>query len=67
MALGGGKDAGGTPWISVLNVFSGGVFVAAGFMHLLPDAERGLRELSDTWTFEVRPQLVAVVLFSFLP
>lgn len=52
--LGNGKDgASGSPWLSVLNVLSGGVFVAAGFMHLLPEAEEGLAALSSEWKFQV--------------
>lgn len=49
----GRKGESGTPWLSVMNVFSGGVFVAAGFMHLLPEAQVGLRALSSEWKFEV--------------
>lgn len=53
-ALGDGSDMGShSPWLSVLNVMSGGVFVAAGFMHLLPEAEEDLRELSEECNFEV--------------
>ena len=69
VALGGGKDGNGMSWLSVLNVLSGGVFVAAGFMHLLPEAEQGLRELSDSWSFEVRADhcwLLSFVFFSQL-
>ncbi|CAN0082162.1 unnamed protein product, partial [Laminaria digitata] len=55
VAIGGGKDSSDTPWVSVLNVFSGGVFVAAGFMHLLPEADQDLRELSDSWHFQLAP------------
>lgn len=50
----GGDGGSGSPWLSVLNVLSGGVFVAAGFMHLLPDAEEALADLSAEWTFQVR-------------
>ncbi|CAN0040524.1 unnamed protein product [Pylaiella littoralis] len=54
--LGNGKDgASGSPWLSVLNVLSGGVFVAAGFMHLLPEAEEGLAALSSEWKFQFAP------------
>lgn len=68
MALGGRKGGSGTPWVSVLNVFSGGVFIAAGFMHLLPEAEQGLRDLSDSWNFEVRTTTAVrcLVVFCFL-
>lgn len=53
--VGNGRDgAGGSPWLSTLNVLAGGVFVAAGFMHLLPDAEEGLVALSTEWKFQVR-------------
>lgn len=56
-AVGDGSDMGRqSPWLSVLNVLSGGVFVAAGFMHLLPEAEEDLRELSEECNFEVRKE-----------
>lgn len=53
--MGGGEKGttAGSPLLSVLNVLSGGVFVAAGFMHLLPEAEEGLENLSAEWQFEV--------------
>ena len=49
-----------TVWLSVLNVLSGGVFIAAGFMHLLPEAETALRDLSREWDFQVRLFIASV-------
>ncbi|CAM9315075.1 unnamed protein product, partial [Scytosiphon promiscuus] len=54
-AAGGQGEATGSPWLSVLNVLSGGVFVAAGFMHLLPEAEEGLERLSAKYEFQFAP------------
>lgn len=49
------RNGTGTAWISVLNVLSGGIFIAAGFMHLLPQAEEALRHVSSEWNFQFAP------------
>lgn len=41
--------------LSLLNVFSGGVFISAGYMHLLPDAMEELEELSYRTGFSWAP------------
>ena len=60
-AVSGGNDGKGNPWPSVLNVMSGGVFVAAGFMHLLPEAQESLEKLSEEFDFEVQAFLFVPV------
>ncbi len=45
--------------LSILNVGSGGVILAAGMLHLLPDASEALRETEDSIKFPLSNLLCA--------